>query len=174
MGANDFLRLQSPSKNSRDIFFKNSDVNEVQNESLERALSTNHIELDPFNGDHKYSNYFKKEWKAHPELMKVKKIKKIILNTSDRAKYVRKFVSNFTGLMNPPFYQDYDRLNKITHWSVFGLRPITVEQKEILHIREINLMLGYVHDCLTLIFDYLERPVPESVGVIRQEFIYST
>ena len=174
VGANDFVRLQSPIKNSTDIFFSKSDVNDVQNKSLEKARSTNHIELDPFDGGHDNSKLFKTEWKAHPDLIEIKKLKKTILNTRDRAKYVRKFVSSFTGLKNPPFYQDYDRLNQITHWSVFGLRPMTEEQKKTLQIREINLMLGYLHDSLTLIFDYLGRPVPESVGVIRQEFIYST
>jgi hypothetical protein len=174
VGANDFLKLQSGNKNSNDIFFTDSDIIKTQDESLDKAKNANHIELDPYNGEHDYSNLFKSEWRAHPKLFGNKKIKRTILSTRERAKYIREFVSSFTGLKNPPFYQDYDRLNQITHWTVFGLRPMSEKQKILLHNREINLMLGYLHDCINLIYDYVDRDVPESVIMIRQEFIYST
>lgn len=176
IGANDFLKVQNNLKFSKkDMFLGNEKLFEQHVESLSMAKKVNCIELDPSNGKHNYSNLFRKNWRAHPKLFdQTKKMKNAILHTRDRIKQLEDFFVNDFNIKNPPFLKDYDRLNQSTHWTPFGMRSLTENNKEIMYQRELNLMAGYFHDCLNLLFRYLKKDVSTRIAVIRQRFIWAS
>ncbi len=176
IGANDLITIQSRNKiNRKDIYLGNENLINERIQNLEMVKKINLIELDPTNGKHKNSKLFKKDWRAHPKLFaQSKKMKNSILNTRDRIKMINIFIKDHFNIKNPPFLVDYDRLNQITHWTPFGLRIMSDDNKKIIYSRELNIVLGYLHDTLNLIFEYLNKEIPKSLAIIRQKFIWAS
>lgn len=172
VGAQEFNDLQSGFKYQKnDLFLDNKQLFDEHLESLEKARKVDYINLDPTNGSHKKSNLFKTEWRAHPKLFdQSKKMRKAIYQIRDRIKSLKPFFQDHFNISNPPFLRDYDRLNQIAHWTPFGYRKLSFNSKNIMYKRELNIMLGYHHDVLNLLFEYLDKDIPESVSMIRMKF----
>ncbi len=111
-----------------------------------------------------------KNWRALPELIgDVKDVK-----WHARCRRAETAVQDVANLKYAPYYKNLKLLSAYTHWDPLQASDPPEEQRLARFCRTLNIAIGFAHDTINLGYHLLNRPLPENVRALRQQFVWAS
>jgi len=159
-------RLEGISRNDPFVVKAKDKINISQD--TQRAKDLNLIELiDKQAGKH-LQGIQKTNWRALPGL--IQNTKQIQFEA--RSKKAADLASKLFNLKAAPYQHNWKLLNAFAHWSSLHYKDVDDSVATALYERNLNVMLGFLHDMIYVCYDFIGRNVPERLRVIERQFIY--
>lgn len=136
---------------------------------ITRAKSVYFIELvDQNEPNKKIKQLQAQDWHAVPGYY----TKRNQLTFSNRAKVASELALRLFNLKAAPYKENWKLLNQFTHPSAMQYKIIDDNLAEKLHCRNVNIYLGFLHDMINVLCNYMKTKPNEKIRRIRMSFNY--